>query len=104
MTISDNAIPDNTALIIVVPEIEFMLILCLGIQTESQVDSGTNSNDETTSLQLEDQLSHMLDDKCVGAPGMESRERQLPADWIEERFRVDRRKLEEMILGKQKSL
>ena len=24
----------------------------------------------------------------------------LPADWIEERFRVDRRKLEEMILGK----
>ena len=81
-----------------------MLILCLGIQTESQVDSGTNSNDETTSLQLEDQLSHMLDDKCVGTPGLESRERQLPADWIEERFRVDRRKLEEMILGKQKRL
>ena len=24
---------------------------------------------------------------------------QMPADWIEERFRVDRRKLEEMILG-----
>ena len=42
----------------------------------------------------------MLDDKCVGAPTLESRERQLPVDWIEERFRVDRRKLEEMILGK----
>ena len=27
---------------------------------------------------------------------------QLPPDWIEERFRVDRRKLEEMILGKLK--
>ena len=42
----------------------------------------------------------MLDEKCVGAPIMEARERQLPVDWIEERFRVDRRKLEEMILGK----
>ena len=44
----------------------------------------------------------MLDEKCVGAPIMEARERQLPVDWIEERFRVDRRKLEEMILGKDK--
>ena len=74
------------------------MLLLSGIQTESsQVDSGTNSTDE---IQLEDQLAHMLDDKCVGAPTLESRERQLPVDWIEERFRVDRRKLEEMILGK----
>ena len=30
----------------------------------------------------------------------ENKKMQLPVDWIEERFRVDRRKLEEMILGK----
>ena len=69
------------------------MLLIKGIQTESQVDSGTNSTDEIN-------LDQMLDEKCVGAPSMEARERQLPVDWIEERFRVDRRKLEEMILGK----
>lgn len=66
-----------------------------GIQTESQVDSGTNSTDEIN-------LDQMLDEKCVGAPSMEPRERQLPVDWIEERFRVDRRKLEEMILASER--
>merc|ERR1719454_1637283 len=44
----------------------------------------------------------MLDEKCVGIDLDKSRERQLPIDWVEERFRVDRRKLEEMILASER--
>jgi hypothetical protein len=58
-----------------------------------------NEVDDDGSVQGSRGLQSGSGDSIFGTDHEDKVRMQLPLDWVEERFRVDRRKLEEMILG-----
>ena len=58
-----------------------------------------NDVDDEGSVQGSRGLQSGSGDSIFGTDHEDKVRMQLPLDWVEERFRVDRRKLEEMILG-----
>ena len=69
-------------------------------ETIEQTNNDSNDVDDEGSVQGSRGLQSGSGDSIFGTDHEDKVRMQLPIDWVEERFRVDRRKLEEMILGK----
>ena len=75
------------------------LFFLLDLKETIEQTNELNEVDDDGSVQGSRGLQSGSGDSIFGTDHEDKVRMQLPLDWVEERFRVDRRKLEEMILG-----
>lgn len=68
--------------------------------TESSIGPGSAARPEPSDAQQCDREEKEDEEDEEGGPGQESaQEQSLDPEWVEERFRIDRKKLESMLYG-----